>query len=468
MGRLVFTPHPLVAASQSVFNASKLRMGVQGKGTISCCIIVITSLLIASCGNKRPTGVSISPAAAVPVTRTLQPLPVRPLSPSLIEMRARAMRVASDLRGLPWTGDVGMAELSGWEYGTRTREIAEVLGGDELQSLSKLAAAGGLFPEGTDLLTLAASFTAVSAGATYSPLDRQILLVDKFKGGSLLTHEFVHALQDQNFDLLKLLVVRPYNFDRTEAVFAVIEGDAMNVQRRAEEGDAYGRKSLDDVTRQENGRFSEYRKEIGSLFPPLLSETFIFRYRDGARFVEAVRRRSGERGVDELFRRPPVSSKQVLHPDKYLANEAPRDVQVDENAFAARGWRMVTSTPLGEIGVRGLLMAGVPERDAIRVAAGWGGDCAYLFERQGGAPLFVWKTVWEKPSDAQEFYKAYNLLERARKSVPVDDGYASGSEAQAVWREGGRTTLMRREGDSVIIIRGAEADTQAMLEGARH
>jgi hypothetical protein len=389
-------------------------------------------------------------------------------------MRERAMRGASTLRELSFTGEVGMTELSGWEYGTRTREMAEVLGGDELRTLGRLASSGGALPEGIDLASLAASFTAITAGATYSPVDKQILLVDKNRDESLLTHEFTHALQDQHFDLMKLLVVRPYNFDRTEAVFAVIEGDAMNVQRRAEEGDAYGRKSLEEITRQESGRFTEYRKEIGDLFPPLLTETFIFRYRDGARFVESVRRKGGERGLDELFRRPPVSSEQILHPEKYAQGEAPRDAHVDEAAFGASGWRTVTSTPLGEIGMRGLLMAGVAAGDAVRAAAGWGGDRAYLFERaddssdsSSSQPLFVWKTVWDRGVDAEEFFSAYNTLQRRRGGTQVGDQSASGDEAQMAWRESGRMTLARRAGDSVIIIRGSEADVHAALELAR-
>ena len=378
------------------------------------------------------------------------------------------MHTAATLRELSFTGEVGMTELSGWEYGTRTREMAEVLGGDELRVLGRLASSGGALPEGIDLASLAASFTAVTAGATYSPLDKQILLVDKNKDDSLLVHEFVHALQDQNFDLMKLLVVRPYNFDRTEAVFAVIEGDAMNVQRRAEERDAYNRKPLEEITRQENGRFSEYRKEIGDLFPPLLTETFIFRYRDGARLVESVRRSRGERGIDELFRHPPASSEQVLHPEKYAQGEMPREVGVDEGAFAARGWRAVTSTPLGEVGMRGLLMAGTTNADATRAAAGWGGDRAYLFEHAtNNQTLFVWKTLWDRPVDAEEFFNAYNALNRRRSSQHSSDTSNSGDERQIVWREAGRLTLVHRANDGVIIIRGAEADVNAALELAR-
>ena len=378
------------------------------------------------------------------------------------------MEAASTTRGLGWKSEVGMTELSGWEYGTRTREVAEMLGSDDLKTLSRLAVAGGVLPEGTDLATLAVSFAVASADATYSPLDKRVLIhADPSNpvarhNSSLLTHEYVHALQDQHFDLLTLLAARPYDFDRTEAAFALVEGDAMNVQRRVESGAAWSRRTLDDIARQEDERFGVYRKEIGALFPPLLTETFIFRYRDGARFVEAVRRRAGlARRVDDLFRRPPVSSEQILHPEKYFAGELPREVRVDEQAFGAGGWQLTTSTPLGEIGVRGLLLAGLSPREATRAAAGWGGDRAYLFERAAAAaPLFVWKTAWDSPADALEFFRAYNSLRR-RNAVPV-----SGSDdTQNLWRDDGRATLVRRAADNtVVVIRGAESEIAAALE----
>jgi hypothetical protein len=443
-------------------------MRTQGRVIILCFVIIFTFLLVVSCGNKRAGQTRVSPATAVPVVRKLAPLPARPLTPKLQEMRARAMRTAADLRELKFTGEVGMSELSGWEYGTRAREMAQVLGGDDLRILGRLAAAGGVLPEGTDLASLAASFTAISAGATYSPLDKQVLIVDKFRDESLLTHEFTHALQDQHFDLMKLLLVRPYNFDRTESLFAVIEGDAMNVQRRAEQGEAYGRRPLEDIVKQERERFGDYRREVGAFFPPLLTETFIFRYREGARFVEAVRRSRGERGVDELFQRPPASTEQILHPEKYEANETPREVQLNEAAFARSGWQSITSTPLGEVGVRGLLMAGVTEKDATRAGAGWGGDRAYLFERAGSVALFVWKTVWDRPIDAEEFFSAYNSLLRARRGAQeAGESSLASDVAQSNWLESGRVTIVRRAGDSVIVIRGAEADVKAALELAQ-
>lgn len=427
---------------------------------------------LASCGKKGSRGVggAAAPAVALPVVeppkRTLPPLPGRALSPRLRALRARAAETAARARGLEWKGEVGMTELSGWEYGTRTKEIAEVFGTDDLRGMSKLAVAGGMLPEGTDLASLAVSFTAAMAGANYSPLDKQVLVVSESQKGvakspdaSLLTHEFVHALQDQHFDLLSMLLVRPFNFDRTEAAFALVEGDATVVERRLQSGEAWARRSLDEIARGEEDRFSVYRNGIGSLFPPLLTETFIFRYRDGARFVEAVRRARPALSLDGVFRQPPQSSEQVLHPEKFFAREAPREVALDAVAFGSRGWRVQAATPLGEIGVRGVLLAGVAVEEARRAAAGWGGDSAFVFEQEGRAPLFVWKTVWDRPEDAQEFFRAYNALKRRGGAE------ANATGAERVWPEGGGlVTLVRLEGDGVIIVRGGEEDARAALE----
>jgi hypothetical protein len=341
-----------------------------------------------------------------------------------------------------------------------------VLGTDDLKALGGLAVAGGMLPEGTDLAALAVSFTAATAGATYSPLDKQVLLVSE-RGGprdtGLLTHEFVHALQDQHFDLLRMMLTRPFSFDREEAAFALVEGDAVSIERRVMRGEAWVRKPLEEVAREEDERFSSYRKGIGAFFPPLLTETFIFRYRDGLRFVETLRRTRPAVQLDEVFRRPPVSSEQVLHPEKYLAGETPREVETDVEGFADEGWRLTATTPLGEIGVRGLLMAGVTVEEARRAAAGWGGDRSFVFEREGRAPLFVWKTTWDTQRDAQEFFRAYNEMLRQR-AASVGDASAGD---ERVWREGDSFTRVRLEGDAVTVVRGAEADSAEALRLAQ-
>jgi len=428
-------------------------------------------LLAASC-NRRGGSRGVAPAAAMPVVeaprRTLPPLPSRPLSPRLRAMRERAMAKTARARGLEWRGEVGMTELSGWEYGTRTKEIADVLATDDLKGLSQLAVAGGMLPGGTDLAALAVSFTAATAGATYSPLDKQVLLVAEgpkgaFKDEALLTHELVHALQDQHFDLLQLLLARPYNFDRAEALFALVEGDAMSVERRLQFGEEWARQTPEQMARREEERFAPYRRGIGALFPPLLTETFVFRYRDGLRFVESMRRARPPFSADELFRRPPASSEQVLHPEKYAAGEQPRAVSLSVEGFTRAGWRLSAATPIGEIGVRGVLLAGVPSEEAARAAAGWGGDRALLFERAGRAPLFVWQTTWDRAADAQEFYRSFNNLQRQR-SAPEVLAFVPADAEQQAWRDGGVLTHVRLEGDAVLVLRGDADDVAEALQ----
>jgi hypothetical protein len=148
----------------------------------------------------------------------------------------------------------------------------------------------------------------------------------------------------------------------------------------------------------------------------------------------------------------------VLHPEKYLAGEAPREVGANAEGFADEGWRLTATTPLGEVGVRGLLMAGVQNEEAKRAAAGWGGDRSFLFEREGHAPVFVWKSVWDTARDAQEFFRAYNALLGLRGSPGAAPG-----ESERVWREGGLVTRVRVEGDAVTVVRCADGDAEAAL-----
>ncbi|HVF42045.1 MAG TPA: hypothetical protein VM936_03485, partial [Pyrinomonadaceae bacterium] len=128
----------------------------------------------------------------------------------------------------------------------------------------------------------------------------------------------------------------------------------------------------------------------------------------------------------------------------------------DFEGFADEGWKLTATTPLGEVGVRGLLMAGVSADDSKRAAAGWGGDRAFLFEREGRAPLFVWRSAWDKTTDAQEFFRAYNTLLQQRATAE-----GAGSDSDRAWRDGALVTRVRVEGDTVTVVRGAETEVNA-------
>src|SRR5436309_2628245 len=89
-------------------------------------IVAAGALLLVLFGGRRRTAGRKSPAPSVAAAATpleLSPLPRRPLSPQLVRLRERVMRAAATTRELDWQTTPGMIELTGWEYGTRTKEM---------------------------------------------------------------------------------------------------------------------------------------------------------------------------------------------------------------------------------------------------------------------------------------------------------------------------------------------------------
>src|SRR5205823_1133055 len=122
-------------------------------------------------------------------------------------------------------------------------------------------------------------------------------------------HEFTHALQDQYFDLGKLSPKHPDNDDRSLAIQALIEGDAVLMQRLW----AQQKLSQDEINQLGQGGADS------KLFsaPLFLREQLLFPYGDGFNFVrQTYQQRGGYVGVDDVFLHPPDSTEQILHPEK--------------------------------------------------------------------------------------------------------------------------------------------------------
>ena len=102
------------------------------------------------------------------------------------------------------------------------------------------------------------------------------------------------------------------------------------------------------------------------------------RRRPGLRRVDARRPSPGPH-VDELFKSPPDSTEQIMHPGKYLE---PRGADPGHRGAAASlaGYKVARRDVLGEMVFRIWFSGKLGEQGAERAAAGWGGDrmVAYL------------------------------------------------------------------------------------------
>lgn len=256
-------------------------------------------------------------------------------------------------------------------------------------------------------------------------------------------HEFVHALQDQYYDLATLAPKHPENDDRSLAIHALIEGDAVLSQRLW---------VTDNLSQPEIEALANSGGDTSKLdqAPAIVRTELLFPYTDGFAFVRQAYVRAGSyAGVDDVFSNPPDSTEQVLHPDKYRAREQPVPVALpDLAAQLGPGWRLVDANTLGELDTRALLEQFGDRRVAQRAAAGWGGDRWALLEKDSRQAV-VLKSTWDTENDAREFFDTFGqgLKNRFGQFQEVEM-----SASRQALTASTMATELRRDGQDVLAV----------------
>jgi hypothetical protein len=320
----------------------------------------------------------------------------------------------------------------------------------ERESDQKELVALGLLQPTDNLVQLQLNLLADQVIGIYDADARSLFVVSDqggFGPAARITyaHEFNHALQDQYYDLKKLAPRHPESNDRSMAVHALIEGDAIMLQT------IWAMKNMtpDDLTQLTRSSGSD---DTLARVPLILRAELLFPYTDGLNFVRQAYRQAGNSyaAVDGLFKRPPESTAQVLHPDKYRNQVHPVDVQLgDIAASLGADWRRVGGGILGELDTRVLLQqGGITQAEASRVAAGWSGDRWQLVERDGRSAI-AFRSTWESPVAASDFFRAYTQGLPARYSAAEID--ESSDQRQALSTATAATDV-RVQGSEVLVV----------------
>jgi hypothetical protein len=214
----------------------------------------------------------------------------------------------------------------------------------------------------------------------------------------ILAHEIEHALQDQNFGIPDLAALP--DDDARLARSALYEGDAMAVMtaygaRRARKpikaaiaGGAAMLRALDTQTLL---RVSGKSPQLLHA-PPVLREELVLPYAGGFALVAEAYKRGGFALVDRMFRNPPASVHQVLHPEAYFAGERPAPIPPP---LAPPGTHVIASGRMGELGTRLALEACVDKEVVRDFASHWAGDAYTIVEGPTkGAISLLWTTAW--------------------------------------------------------------------------
>jgi hypothetical protein len=274
-------------------------------------------------------------------------------------------------------------------------------------------------------------------------------------------HEFVHALQDQHYDL-GALSDDSLDSEQRAAVRALAEGEAELVQYLyLFEGDYFTQLEVDAIMNDPQ------RSDVGFLndFPPVLVNNMAFPYTSGVDFVIDLYREGGFEAIDAAWANPPRSTEHILHPDRYRAGDAPQIVALAPlTDTLGVGWEMLDEDILGEFFLREYLDQQLPAATADQAAAGWGGDrYAVYWNEADDALVMALRLVWDTAEDALEFAEVFPDYPTAlydAEAQPQPDG-------SVCWQGDDVICFLQVDGESFVVRAPDLATAEAVLSALR-
>ena len=333
----------------------------------------------------------------------------------------------AEMRGLDFTSEVPIevkskAAIKKYLEASLIRDYGE----DKLKNISLAYGKLGLLPVGLDLKEALLNFYTDQVVAFYDPKAKKLFLPAELVGGMainavqflaqrdimgemVLAHELTHALQEQHFSIGERLELLG-NDDKTLALRCVVEGDAL----LAGFGYLFGfldEENIAQVNDSVVGNIDEARSTLSDEIPVAIMEQLLFQYYGGVSFVSRYLNERGWLGINRIYSDPPLSTEQVLHPEKYIDNPDP-PTRISLGALSllfSAGWTEIEDNTLGELMVRVLFTEFFSKKLGKSVADGWDGDRFIAF-RDGDKTSFIWASVWDSTDDAKEFAENYKKL----------------------------------------------------------
>lgn len=305
-------------------------------------------------------------------------------------------------------------------------KLAEELPPERIAALHDVYRLLGQVPDSVDIGRLLTALYQEQVAGFYDPDSGQLFVFEGSDPRSVqfrfvLAHELVHALQADYVPLDSVMRQR-FDSDRLAAAQAVLEGQATlaSMQMMAPTQDFLGDDAIWETFREQLLTARASMKAFAAT-PRVLQEGLVFPYLAGAQFMRWYERHAAGTGEPYGIRMP-VSTEQVLHPERYAAGQMPVSVPMD-TAGALSG----ESDVIGEMGLD-VLAADLSGAEVVSttIPIGWAGDRYRLYRTPGG-PALVWRIAWDDERSAARFLSG------------------SGARLLARHRPGYQTTVQREE-----------------------
>ncbi len=231
--------------------------------------------------------------------------------------------------------------------------------------------------------------------------------------GVTVTHELVHALQDQYVNLDSIQRATGDN-DRQMAAQAVIEGEATYEQMSVMTGGGNvatlmpgGWDHVREMIRETQGS----QPVFGSA-PEVIQEELLFPYLSGAEFIRQFKTHYPHKlPLTDI----PVSTTQILHESAFFGDTV--DVPATVTLPPTTG-TTVDDNDLGEFDTRLFLYRHTRDQTlAVNAAEGWDGGRYRVLKEPSGTAV-VWVTVWRTTTRAAQFVNALGQASQRRYQTP--------------------------------------------------
>ncbi len=294
------------------------------------------------------------------------------------------------------------------------KEVAEDTPPAAVAASERLYHALGVLAKDVKLSDVYSDLLESQVAGLYVPKDKKLYVLSKAGGLGPIekvyySHEYTHALQDQNFDLQSF---QPDSL--------ADQGDEQLARQALVEGDAYVTmtywlqqhlSSTDMAAVVAAGNDPAAQQALAKI-PPLVASQILFAALNGTVWALGLQIQGGYPAINAAFANPPQSTEQILHPEKWASREPPIEVKLpaDLPAKLGAGWSFGLQDTFGEhqLGVwitAEAPSAGLPAPSPASVA-GWGGDRVALLDGPDGKWAVVFRTEWDTDADAAEFETA--------------------------------------------------------------
>ena len=316
------------------------------------------------------------------------------------------------------------------------RDMERDMPKDEMEKMVRVMSEFGLIRRDADILQMFEGFMEAGALAFYKPNTGTFYLIEgKNDRGDrpVVFHELIHALEDQHFDLTAMQTQFESDSDGGMGIKGLIEGSAERMTTLYQNANPEDAQAM--MAAQMTPDMAQRQMKMMQEVPPfLIAAMGLYPYKNGAVYLDSLGLTSTD-GLDEVFRNPPISTEQVLHPEKY-GKDFPHKIGAPDLAPAlGEGWEILDDDGMGELfcglmlttnrmdpelksnlpvfmGVMDMRTQGVGFKGKIKKAVeGWDGDrYTAAVHADGQSVCVAWTSVWDSDEDATEFAEYYATI----------------------------------------------------------